>query len=206
MTQPETKAQFDLSGGNLALDFVNTVSNRPTAEPIERLTDYNQLVFFGMQSGVYPHGFPTHLFATSGRMPGVATNVLHKAIQFREHLFAIFAGVVEHRAIPGNPLAHLTFMLQESTGRGRLVYAQRKFVWEWPAMNEDLSSVLWPVARAAADLLLSDEISHLRMCGADDCAWLFLDKTKNQRRRWCDMKTCGNRVKARRHYQRLKAR
>jgi len=73
-------------------------------------------------------------------------------------------------------------------------------------MNEDLSSVLWPVARAAADLLLSDEISHLRMCGADDCAWLFLDKTKNQRRRWCDMKTCGNRVKARRHYQRLKAR
>jgi predicted RNA-binding Zn ribbon-like protein len=44
------------------------------------------------------------------------------------------------------------------------------------------------------------------MCASEDCAWLFLDKTKNKRRRWCDMKICGNRVKARRHYERVKAR
>ena len=70
-------------------------------------------------------------------------------------------------------------------------------------MNIHLESALWPIARAAADLLLSDELQHLRMCASDDCAWLFIDRTKNHRRRWCDMKTCGNRVKARRHYQRV---
>ena len=88
---------------------------------------------------------------------------------------------------------------------GRLVHNGRRFVWEWVDMNFYLESVVWPVARAAADLLLSDELAHLRMCASDECAWLFLDRTKNQRRRWCDMKTCGNRVKARRHYERLRS-
>jgi len=36
------------------------------------------------------------------------------------------------------------------------------------------------------------------MCAADDCAWVFLDTSKNHSRRWCDMKACGNRAKARR--------
>jgi predicted RNA-binding Zn ribbon-like protein len=60
--------------------------------------------------------------------------------------------------------------------------------------------------RAAVELLTSEDIMRVRTCADETCAWLFLDRTKNQRRRWCDMKTCGNRVKARRHYERLKAR
>jgi predicted RNA-binding Zn ribbon-like protein len=206
MSQPASKPHFDLSGGNLALDFVNTVSNRPSAEPIERLINYNHLVFFGLESNLFPHGMVDHLYSKAGRAPGLATNALQKAIQFREDLFAIFSAVVEHRAIPGNALAQLTFMLQEAAAHGRLMHDGRRFVWEWVDMNSYLESALWPIARAASDLLLSDELVHLRMCASDECAWLFLDKTKNQRRRWCDMKTCGNRVKARRHYQRIKAR
>ncbi len=205
MTQPAIKSHFDLSGGNLALDFVNTVSNRPTAEPIERLINYNRLVFFGLESKLYPHDMTDRLYIKAGQAPGVAKTALQRAIQFREDLFAIFSAVVEHRAIPGNALAQLTFMLQEAAAHGRLVHNGRRFAWKWLGMTDDLESLLWPIARAAADLLLSDDIQHLRMCASDDCAWLFLDKTKNQRRRWCDMKTCGNRVKARRHYQRVKA-
>jgi len=205
MSQPETKTHFDLSGGNLALNFVNTVSDRPTDRPIERLTDYTRLVFFGLESDAYPNRSTDRLHLVAGRTPGLGKNALQKAIQFREALFAIFSAVVEHRAIPGNPLARLTFMLQDAMTHGRLVHNGRRFVWEWIGMDCNLESVLWPIARAAADLLLSDELVHLRMCASDDCAWLFLDHSKNQRRRWCDMKVCGNRVKARRHYERLKA-
>ena len=203
MSQPAGKSHFDLSGGNLALDFVNTVSNRPTAEPIERLTDYNHLVFFGLESNLYPMRSVDHLYMRAGQAPGVAKSALQKAIQFREALFAIFSAVVEHRAIPGNALQQLTLMLQEAMAHGRLVHSGHRFAWEWTSMNIHLESALWPIARAAADLLLSDELEHLRMCASDDCAWLFIDRTKNHRRRWCDMKTCGNRVKARRHYQRV---
>jgi len=202
MSQPQTKFQFDLSGGNLALDFVNTVSFRLT-DATERLVDYNHLVFFGMQSGVY--SFPERLFTIAGQSPGRGTNALQKAIQFREQLYAIFSAVVEHRAIPGNALAYLNFMLQEAAQHGRVVQRNRRFVWEWTHLDSDLESVLWPIARAAADLLMSDEIDKVRICAAETCGWLFVDRTKNHRRRWCDMKVCGNRVKARRHYQRVQA-
>jgi len=203
MSQPSSKSHFDLSGGDLALDFVNTVSNRPAAEPIERLTDYNHLVFFGLESNLYPHAMVNDLYIRAGRLPGMAKNALLKAIQFREALFAIFSAVVEHRAIPGNALQQLTLILQEGMANGRLVHNGHLFAWEWTSMNIHLESALWPVARAAADLLLSDELENVRMCASDEGAWLFIDRTKNHRRRWCDMKTCGNRVKARRHYQRM---
>jgi predicted RNA-binding Zn ribbon-like protein len=64
--------------------------------------------------------------------------------------------------------------------------------------------VLWPVARSASELLTSDDLAYVRGCASETCAWLFLDKTKNHGRRWCEMKTCGNRDKARRYYQRQK--
>ena len=104
----------------------------------------------------------------------------------------------------GNTLALLNLTWQFSAEHGRIVSTGGQFRWEWSRMDSYLDSVLWPVARTAGDLLVSGELALVRICGSDECYWLFLDKTKNHRRRWCDMKTCGNRVKARRHYERVK--
>src|ERR1700746_1340749 len=201
MSQAQTKFQFECSGGNLALDFANTVSFRLT-DATERLVDYNHLVVFGTQSGVY--SFPERLFTISGRSPGLGKSALQKAIQFREHLYAIFTAGVEHRTIPGNALGWLNFIVSEADDPQRLLYPDRRFVREWVYLDSYLESVLWPIARAAADLLTSDEIQNVRICADKDCGWLFVDRPKNRRRRWCDMKVCGNRVKARRHYQRIR--
>ncbi|HBF28133.1 CGNR zinc finger domain-containing protein [Rhizobium sp.] len=50
--------------------------------------------------------------------------------------------------------------------------------------------------------LLASGSERLKICG--NCGWLFLDKSKNRSRTWCDMAVCGNRVKASRHYHRTK--
>jgi predicted RNA-binding Zn ribbon-like protein len=65
--------------------------------------------------------------------------------------------------------------------------------------------MLWPVVRSAAELLTSDELGRVRECAADNCAWLFLDRSKNRSRRWCDMAVCGNRDKVRRFRQRSRS-
>jgi predicted RNA-binding Zn ribbon-like protein len=205
MSQPPPKAQFDLSGGNLALDFANTVSKRPTPDRRERLTAYRNLVAFGQEAGLLSVREVDRLYPVTGEAPGRGKGTLQKAIQLREAIFAIFSAVAEGRAIPGNALASLNVAVQHSAAHGRIVHAGRRFQWEWIGMDSSLDSVLWPIARAAADLLTSDDMAYVRVCASDVCAWLFLDQTKNHRRRWCDMKTCGNRVKARRHYQRIKA-
>ena len=204
MTQPSPGRQFDLSGGNLALDFVNTVSSRPTPERLERLSDYPHLVVFGEEVGVLSQLVANRLYRIAGEVPSHGETALQQAVRLREALFDIFSAVAEHRPIPNHALALLNFAVQESAAHSRVAYANHRFVVEWVGMDSYLDSLLWPVARAAADLLTSHELTNLRICASDQCAWLFLDQTKNHRRRWCDMKTCGNRVKARRHYERMK--
>ena len=62
--------------------------------------------------------------------------------------------------------------------------------------------MLWQIARSAVELLTSDEVRRVKQC--DRCDWLFLDRSRNQKRRWCSMSACGNRVKMSRRYARTK--
>ena len=39
--------------------------------------------------------------------------------------------------------------------------------------------------------------SRLRVCANDECRWAFYDRSRNQQGSWCDMATCGNRLKNR---------
>jgi predicted RNA-binding Zn ribbon-like protein len=62
----------------------------------------------------------------------------------------------------------------------------------------DLDDILGRIAVAAAELLTSPERDRVRECASHNCSWLFVDMSRNRSRRWCDMKVCGNRAKARR--------
>ncbi|MBE2276113.1 MAG: CGNR zinc finger domain-containing protein [Rhodobacteraceae bacterium] len=46
------------------------------------------------------------------------------------------------------------------------------------------------------------ELDRVKLCQGHDCGWIFLDETKNARRKWCLMEVCGNRAKSTRHYAR----
>jgi len=194
---------FDLSGGNLALDFVNTLGGR-TNDPKERLPNYSALLLFAEVTKTLPGMRISALVEQAARTPGQAATVLQEAIALRSALFEIFSAVVQRRVVPDKALGKLNWNLMEGASFVRLTQQGRKFEWDWSVSNQRLSAMLWPVARAAADLLTSEDLGKLRMCAADDCAWLFLDRTRNRKRRWCDMKTCGNRDKARRYYERVR--
>jgi predicted RNA-binding Zn ribbon-like protein len=205
MSSPEGQFRFDLSGGHLALDFANTVSHSPPENRKERLPDYRSLIAFGEQSGVLPVSAAKRLSSKTGKEPAEVQRAWQNAIRLREALFEIFLALAEQRAIPAQALAILNAALLKSASHGHIVSNSGGFRWEWIGQESDCESVLWPVARSAAELLTSEELANLRICASEKCAWLFLDKSKNHRRRWCDMKTCGNRVKAQRHYQRVRA-
>ena len=78
--------------------------------------------------------------------------------------------------------------------------------WSWAGDCSCPERPLWQIAHAAADLLASDRLNRVRLCGSGTCEWVFLDESRNRSRRWCDMSTCGNREKARRHYEKVKGR
>ena len=65
---------------------------------------------------------------------------------------------------------------------------------------------LLALAAMSAISILADprERGRVKTCPGDNCGWMFVDETKNSRRTWCLMETCGNRAKAARHYQKVR--
>ena len=70
--------------------------------------------------------------------------------------------------------------------------------------SEALDGVLAPITWSAAEFLRDPASARVKECDGETCGWLFLDTSKNHSRRWCEMKDCGNRAKARRHYKKLR--
>lgn len=68
-----------------------------------------------------------------------------------------------------------------------------------------LDSLLWPVVRHAAALLTSTDAAAIRMCAGTDCGWVFVDRSRGRRRRWCAMETCGTLAKEARRSPRARS-
>ena len=193
---------FDLSGGAPCLDFVNTVSGRGRELPTERLHGYADLVAWARQSGLVEKGQAAGLARRAAAHPRQAARMLAAAVELREALFRLFSAVAARRRPPAADLSALNRWLAKSLGRLRLATTGDGIGWRWSDEPEALDAPLWPVARSAADLLTGDDRAALRECADGGCRWLFLDRSRNHSRRWCDMKACGNRAKVRRHYRR----
>ncbi len=205
IAQSKPRSPFEYTGGNLALDFINTVNGRIRDNREELLTDYVRLVQWAKEAGIVKPKTAERLLERNAEAPGTGQTVLRHAIQLREAMHDVFLAAAERRVIPATALETLNKAVHVASEHAQIVHSNRHFSWEWILPENQLDSMLWPVAQNAAELLVSGDLGYVRQCAADDCAWLFVDRTKNHRRRWCEMKTCGNRDKARRYYQRQKA-
>lgn len=206
MSEPKAEWVFHLSGGRLCLDLANTVSWRAGGRPIERLRRYVDLVSWARRAGLVSDRDARRLADEARRRPGRAARVLGRAVVLREAIYRVFSAIADGRAPASADVAAVNAELAEALGRLRVARHAGRFALRWPADRLALDSVLWPVARSAADLLTSEDLGNLKTCPAGNCGWIFLDTTRNRTRRWCDMRVCGNRAKARRHYDREKAR
>ena len=183
------------------LAFVNTLSSRPLPEPVERLTSYDALVDWAREQHLIPAAAADRLLAEARRHPHQAGSVLSRAKEFREALNALAQAIEQQRQPSAAVLQTISDRLADAYAHGRLVPHDGALQWISSA-EDDLDRVLWEISRAAGRLVLSPRLSRVRSCAASDCAWWFVDDTKNHSRRWCDMKLCGNREKVRRFRQR----
>lgn len=195
---------FDLSGGRLCLDFANTKSNRYGEHPEDLLVSYEDLVAWSRQTGIVGDDEAARLRAEAERRPIDAAAALAQATTLREAIFRVFEAVTGGRPASAEDLAALNAALAGVLAQSRLVPGDSGYRWAWAGEESALERLIWPVAWSATDLLTSPELSQARECASPTCEWLFMDTSRNRSRRWCDMKTCGNRAKARRHYQRKK--
>jgi predicted RNA-binding Zn ribbon-like protein len=190
--------QFELVAGQAGLDFINTLDDRFT-EPKELLASYANLVRFGEDSEILTPSDADDLFEQSLSKPEKAHKALRKAVELREAMYVIFEAIVKKKRVPAHALATLNEHFQEATSRRQLVHVNGGFQRRLDYRGS-LDSIGWAIAITAADLLTSDQLPFVHTCSSPTCQWFFLDTSKNHRRRWCDMKACGNRAKVRRFY------
>jgi predicted RNA-binding Zn ribbon-like protein len=196
---------MDLVGGNVCLDFVNTGSHRASPPFKEKLGAYGDLVtWVGRVDEGVDEATAARLRRLAERDPAVAESVLVRARALREAIYRAFSAMSKGGRADAPDLELIGVEAARATAHRRLVPTAEGCMWEY-AESDALERPLWPVALAAAALATSDDVSRVKECASDTCNWLFLDVSKNRSRRWCDMKDCGNRAKARRHRARSRA-
>jgi len=166
---------FEWEGGHPALNFINTLDERMSASPLERLVDYSALVSFACQASLLGRE-PAAFLAKRNRETAAAV-IWRNAISFREAAFRVIRALLAQRHPEPEDLDALNSTIAQTAAHRRLTVTKREvtLIWNVP---DHLELPLWEIASSVEDLLLRSPLKKIR--------------------RWCSMLNCGNRSKVKR--------
>lgn len=197
--------ELELEASRLCLEFCNTVDWHASDHPVNYLNSYADLVAWARKVKMLDAEAGEGLLKEAEKNPQDAMRVLEKGITLREAVYRVFASLAHHRHPSEEDLTLLNGFIVEMLSKTVIAADNGSFRWAWAGEERALESVLWPIVLSAADLLTDHDPERIKQC-ADDrgCGWLFYDITRNNSRQWCSMSSCGNRAKAKRHYEKVK--
>ncbi|MDG7008456.1 MAG: ABATE domain-containing protein [Nitrososphaerota archaeon] len=198
MARPAT-----VPGIELGLDFSNTVDWRNGDKREDNLKTYESLVGWSAKEGIISLDEAPSILrkAKEEHMEDVS---LKRAIQLRETIYRIFSSVAHGRHPDDRDLTTLNKFLSDYPVSSSIVRTGQEYSWVMAPGGGAEARMLWPIAKSAADLLTSDQLTRITECAneEDGCGWVFLDKTRSGTKKWCSSTGCGNRAKVRAWYDR----
>ena len=202
MSVPRTIRTITFDGGCLCFDFVNTVGSRLEDPLREYLPGYEDVLVFAQRQEILPEPILTQLGKYAGEHEKEATKVLAEIVAIRENMFQLFSAIAHGKSIP--PPVLKTFNRDLRVGFSHIEFKPEKdgLGIGWRIKENDLYLPLRMALKSGYDILTTQEPRRMKECSC--CGWLFLDQSKNNTRRWCDMQACGSVTKSRRYYKRKK--
>ncbi|WP_114433064.1 CGNR zinc finger domain-containing protein [Phyllobacterium bourgognense] len=182
------------SGGVLALDLANTVVFREDPErSLDRFDDPVELPRFAEAAAIFRIG-------EWGKVqfhPPLSQKGIEALIGIREVINSLFRSTTREGSLQSGDLSTFLrlgsdFVCNEPEGRDLRL----------PNLSEKKRELSLGAAAFLSAMRLLDpaRLERIKIC--PNCHWLYFDESRNRSRRWCDMNVCGNRAKARRHYNR----
>lgn len=190
-----------LVGGRLCLDFVNTTGRRSTAKPRERLNTYHDALTWSRRVRIIDATTHRLLNRRATAHAAEAAAALRALRETRELCYRLLRAAIEHKPPPDRLVSAMNRLWHELERRRALVFDGRTYTLRLRPATTWFDALIWPVVSSLVDLVTSPDITRVKRCG--ECDWLFLDQSKNGSRTWCK-KECGDRVRARRHYQHVR--
>ncbi|MGH6882300.1 CGNR zinc finger domain-containing protein [Hypericibacter sp.] len=199
---PSRAGGLALIGGIACLNFANTSSGRGTPRHQEHLRSYDLLLVWAEHAGLLAPAQRQSLSELAALQGAAAARVLRRALDLREAIYATAEALGHRTTPPADALLILNQELSRAMSQATIRPEASGFAWDWSEAEPALDRPLWPIARSAAELLTGPAHEQVKQCPGAHCGWVFLDLTKNHRRRWCEMEVCGSRAKVRRYRER----
>lgn len=197
----EHVAPFKYVGGDPALDLVNTVDWTNTGTRRDRLTGYDRLADWAEGAGIVRPDVAKRLRQAVEADPDRGEEAIEEARRVRATLRNAFREIALGEDAKSG-LDALSQLLSATLQRLRLEESGSEVVYSWDEWGENPACLLWPVTFSGAELLTSAEAGRVGMCPGDGCGWMFVDRSRNGMRKWCEMATCGTAAKNRRRRRR----
>jgi len=186
-----------MRGGHPVIDFVNTVAWRgDDARRIDYLVDYSDLVVWCSHAGVLTTVEADELSRLARSDTAAAQRIVARAKRLREALHSLWTADALS-ALPTITAEYVSALRHRELRPvdGEVVWVDRSIAVRGPVDR---------LASAAVGLITEMPPDRVKQCDDAACGWLFLDNSHRQNRRWCSAADCGNRDRARRHYERAR--
>ncbi len=197
------RSPFVFIGERLWLDFVNCEHG---LRRFDALRDFEGMVRWLEAAALLDSERATGIRRRAQQQPAGAAAALIDARRVRGALRSLAERGPMSERIRAEGLIEINRVLGRSAGTRRVeLRSDGTFIRSFVPVGDAFAGLVIPVVESAADALILGELPRVRRCADPRCQRVFYDNTKNGRRRWCDMATCGNRAKAARHREKLKA-
>lgn len=197
------RSPFVFVGERLWLDFVNCEFG---LRRFDALRDFETLVRWLEAALVLDAERGAGIRRRAQQQPAGAAAALVDARRVRGALRSLAERGPTSDRVRAEGLNEINRVLGRSAGTRRVeLRPDGTFIRTFVPVGDAFAGLVIPVVESAADALILGELPRVRRCADPRCQRVFYDNTKNGRRRWCDMATCGNRAKAARHREKLKS-
>jgi predicted RNA-binding Zn ribbon-like protein len=187
-----------LIADDLALDFANTESGRGFASHQNHFREAANVAEWLKHAKALRPVEADWLRIRVCDRADLAADLLARATELREAVHDIGAALGRRAQPPERALASLSHLHARFVAKAELAPGVMSCRWSWSMRLSPVEAALGPIALAAVRLFTEGDFHRIKECGGHACGWLFYDRSKNNRRRWCEMEVCGNRAKQRR--------
>jgi predicted RNA-binding Zn ribbon-like protein len=185
-------------------DFLNT-DDTDDGFPVDKLPTLDAALDWFVDRGVIHGEGADKIRGLAAADPDAGGRELARVRAVRSALREVAQAIVEHRPPQQGALdtvnraLHARQVIELVPSTDGCVEVDHRHV------GDPIDDALARLADPFVAELVSGQPERIRQCGGEACYWFFYDTSRTQRRRWCDMSTCGNRAKAARHRARAKA-
>jgi predicted RNA-binding Zn ribbon-like protein len=188
----------------LFVTFANTLSHT-RGQATDAIADADALLAWLRDHGLLSARGRATEAARLRRDPVEAERRLERFQHLRNVLHRV-AGQLSDGSPPDHAtITELNHILRHGLHYHQLTTDEKGARYEITQVGDRLDQARAAIATSFAHFLADDAPDRLRVCANEGCRWVFVDRSPAGRRRWCDMRTCGNQAKAARHRARARA-